>query len=517
MILDILSPYLFAYGWMLALSGLLLLFYWIFLSGRCAYCFQRSYLLAIPSICFFTLLLQCGSCVYERYVPAELLYLTQEEAVAYQAKHPGTQVLSVSEAEKTVIEPEASLVVSGSPWLQLLLGGILFVSLLLMLVTLFQMLRIYVWAKHMTAEISADGYRVVRSEQVQTPFSFGTTIFLPQGRSVANEEVLLRHEKAHIHCRHYIDVWVIELLVRLMWFNPLLWLVRRTLRHLHEFEADRFVLDSGIDKLAYQTLLLEELMENSSVVTNGFNHSFVRRRFLEMRRTECVTLNRWGRVAAFSWMALLCGVFVVYGISWQRPTVIHIKSTMPAQSTPCPSLVSQELVAEDFSQAQEETTVLQEEVVLIQEELGGSPSSAENVQEKAIARPTHAADGWPILYELPLAESQETEALRLIRREKETLLTFVHTETQDDYLYRFGGPDSYIVDPATGVHYKARRSIPAAAWHYFHLSGMKGKTWKVTVVFPPLPDTMEKVSLYQVTHHLQTGWVYDIRSIEYKE
>ncbi|MBO5134278.1 MAG: hypothetical protein J6C15_03905 [Bacteroidaceae bacterium] len=517
MIPDIISPYLFAYGWMLALSGLLLLFYRIFLFGRHTYRFQRSYLLAIPSVSLFGLLLQCGCCVYEKYAPAEVLYLSQEEAVAYQTEHPGAQILSVSAAETTEIEPEVSSVVDGFPWLQLLLGGILLVSLLLMLVAVFQMLRIYVWARRMKAEMSADGYRVVRSEQVQTPFSFGTTIFLPQGRSVANEEVLLRHEKAHVHCRHYIDVWTVELLVRLMWFNPLLWLVRRTLRHLHEFEADRFVLDSGIDKLAYQTLLLEELMENSSVVTNGFNHSFVRRRFLEMRRPECVTLNRWGRAVAFSWVALLSGVFVAYGLSWQRPTVVRIKTAMPTPSTPLSSLVSQEVVAEDFSKPKEETAVLQEGEVLAQEEFDESPSLAESVQEKETARPTHAADGWPILYELPLAESQETEELRLIRREKETLLTFVHTETQDDHLYRFGGPDSYIVDPATGVHYKARRSIPEAAWHYFHLSGMKGKTWKVTVVFPPLPETMEKVSFYQVTHHLQTGWVYDISSIESKE
>ena len=93
-----------------------------------------------------------------------------------------------------------------------------------------------------------------------------------------------------------------------------------------------------------------------------------------------------------------------------------------------------------------------------------------------------------------------------IRHEgNETHITFAKYISSDDEIVRFGGPDSYIVDTATGYHYKARRSIPAYAWHYFHVKGMKGKTVDITVVFPRIHDTARWISLYQVTSHLQSG------------
>ena len=514
---DFISPYLFGYGWTLVLSGLLLLFYRIFLSGRQAYRFQRTYLLAIPVVSLLGLLLQGGCHLYEQYVPAKQIYLSPEEALLYQETHPDAQIFPASVADFPSTEPVLSSWWTAWPWEQWLPLGILLVSMLLVVIALFQMLQIFLRTRRMKSEVLKEGYRLVRSEDVKTPFSFGTTIFMPQGREATNEEVLLRHEKAHVCCRHYADVWTIELLVRLMWFNPLLWLVRSTLRHLHEFEADRFVLDSGVDKLAYQTLLLEELMENSSVVTNGFNHSFVRRRFQEMRQTAPVSLSRWGRVAALSWIALLCGVFVAYGLSLQRPITIHIKTALTSEAEQRVPTPQQGLHAEGLSQDAESQGKAQEAEEGSRDALDELQQQPASIKENAAVRPTHAEDGWPILYELPLAKNQGEEDMRLVRREGETLLTFVHTETQDGHLYRFGGPDSYIVDPATGVHYQARRTIPAAAWHYFHLSGMKGKTWQVTVVFPPLPEDMKQVSLYQVTHHLQSGHVYNISSIEHKE
>lgn len=143
----------------------------------------------------------------------------------------------------------------------------------------------------------------------------------------------------------------------------------------------------------------------------------------------------------------------------------------------------------------------------------------QRIQDKVSApdgRPTRADDGWPILYNLPLYTRKNTPVMQqhfVSRKEDGTYLTYVCTSYSDDEMHKFGGPNCYLVDPKTGIHYKALRSIPAEAWDYFHLVGMAGKTWTVTVVFPPLPKEVEKVEYYGVTHHLQCEELHDLNNL----
>jgi hypothetical protein len=119
--------------------------------------------------------------------------------------------------------------------------------------------------------------------------------------------------------------------------------------------------------------------------------------------------------------------------------------------------------------------------------------------------PTHDHNGWRYVMDLPLHAPNDQRRMWIRHEGNETHITFAKYISSDDEIVRFGGPDSYIVDTATGYHYKARRSIPAYAWHYFHVKGMKGKTVDITVVFPRIHDTAQWISLYQVTSHLQSG------------
>ena len=72
-----------------------------------------------------------------------------------------------------------------------------------------------------------DGFEVIESDEIPTPFSFYKTIFLSPNLTGAKLEMILKHEQWHIKHRHYVDVFIIEILVRLLWFNPVLWWVRR--------------------------------------------------------------------------------------------------------------------------------------------------------------------------------------------------------------------------------------------------------------------------------------------------
>ena len=53
-----------------------------------------------------------------------------------------------------------------------------------------------------------------------------------------------------------------------------MWLLRRELRDIHEYEADEAVISSGIDAKSYQLLLIRKAVGGRWYsIANSFNHS----------------------------------------------------------------------------------------------------------------------------------------------------------------------------------------------------------------------------------------------------
>lgn len=103
-----------------------------------------------------------------------------------------------------------------------------------------------------------DGAVLVRTERPVTPFSWGRYIVMSERDLVENGGAILLHERAHLRLRHSLDLIVTDVAGCLQWFNPAMWLLRRELRAIHEYEADEAVLDSGVDARSYQMLLIKK-------------------------------------------------------------------------------------------------------------------------------------------------------------------------------------------------------------------------------------------------------------------
>ena len=120
----------------------------------------------------------------------------------------------------------------------------------------------------------ADGTVLVRIGRSVTPFSWCRYIVLSEKDLAENGDAIVLHEKAHLRLRHSVDLLLTDLAGCLQWFNPAMWLLRRELRAIHEYEADEAVLDSGVDAKHYQLLLIRKAAGGRWYsVANSFNHS----------------------------------------------------------------------------------------------------------------------------------------------------------------------------------------------------------------------------------------------------
>ena len=132
--------------------------------------------------------------------------------------------------------------------------------------------------------------------QAVTPFSWGRWVVISEEDLAHNGEAILCHEQAHMRLHHSADLLLTDLAGCLQWFNPAMWLLRRELRAIHEYEADAAVLRSGVDAREYQMLLIRKAAGRRWYsVANSFNHSKLKNRITMMLRKKS---SRWAAARA---------------------------------------------------------------------------------------------------------------------------------------------------------------------------------------------------------------------------
>lgn len=129
------------------------------------------------------------------------------------------------------------------------------------------------------------GIRIMKGDAA--PFSFFNYIFIPENRLQDSElEKIIRHERAHAINLHSIDMILADLMRIILWFNPLVWLLRRELIAQHEFIADKSVIDKGAGTKEYGSLLLSYSLNSGNIpLTNNFS-SLIKRRIIMLNRSK---------------------------------------------------------------------------------------------------------------------------------------------------------------------------------------------------------------------------------------
>jgi TonB family protein len=209
--------------------------------------------------------------------------------------------------------------------LMVYISGVLFLGSRLV----YQMIRLFrIGRRHPV--IKRDGMRIVFINEEIAPCSFLNYIFI-NGSMQSDEEVekIILHEKAHVKNMHFIDLIFFELTSVFQWFNPVIWLFGRSVRELHEYEADREVLRNNPDRIRYQAILVNQAAGIEVFkLANSFSKSITKKRMIMMSKIKSAKFS--AAKVLFLLPVILCLVF-----AFSKPQIIgdSSQSMQPKQVT----------------------------------------------------------------------------------------------------------------------------------------------------------------------------------------
>lgn len=152
------------------------------------------------------------------------------------------------------------------------------------------------------------------------PFSWMRSIYISEADYEQNGRAILLHERAHIHLRHSLDILLLTLVEAVQWWNPVIYMLGRSLRNVHEYEADDHVLRQGVSLTDYQTLLVRKaLADTAYAFANNFNRSHILKRIEMMKRPPS---SSWLRAKALYVVPLILFTLVVSATPVIEPLLI---------------------------------------------------------------------------------------------------------------------------------------------------------------------------------------------------
>lgn len=145
------------------------------------------------------------------------------------------------------------------------------------------------------------GQRFAISNQIQSPFSFYSTIYLPLDIELNWANPIIQHELEHIKQKHTVDIIIINLLKALFWFNPLFYLYQKAISLNHEFLADApFSKDKQLTQQYLELLLQQNSTNKQSKLCSSFYFRITKKRINMIFNNKKPFKTKWVITLAFA-------------------------------------------------------------------------------------------------------------------------------------------------------------------------------------------------------------------------
>ena len=232
------------------------------------------------------------------YAIHEILQSTEQ--VMSNPEEPGNEILL----------SEKNTEISSLNWIPVTLGTIYGAGTLLTFVWLSVSTCRLAQLIRMSEKKRYGNYILVIPRQPIASFSWGRYIVVSASDYSRQSEEVLLHEMMHLRNHHTLDLLFMQIFLLVHWFNPVIWLLKRELQEIHEFEADNGVINTGVDATKYQLLLVKKAVGTRLYsMANGFNHSKLKKRITMMLKERT---NRWAQLKLLLAVPVMAGALYVF-------------------------------------------------------------------------------------------------------------------------------------------------------------------------------------------------------------
>ena len=137
---------------------------------------------------------------------------------------------------------------------------------------------------------------VIENDYISQPMNWMSYVMMPHEWLQKENAAVWKHEMSHAHKAHSLDLLLLDLMQVFQWFNPVMFLLQKELEMIHEYQADRAVLESGADARQYKLMLVQAVAESRGyAMTSWLRQTNLKKRIDMMQRKES---NGWNRLRA---------------------------------------------------------------------------------------------------------------------------------------------------------------------------------------------------------------------------
>lgn len=277
---------------------------------------------------------------------------TPEQPVVYEMQH--RIMLMTQEAEMTTKSLAATT--RTISWLGILAIVYIIGVILALLIRLWQLFKIdkIIRGGCLWTDKSGKATIYCHIDDV-APFSWMRSIVISEKDYKPYGREILLHEKAHILNLHSMDILFLTLVEAVQWWNPIAYLLGHSLRDVHEYEADDYVLHQGVSLQNYQALLVKKSLANTSYAfANNFNHSLIKKRIYMMNHPKS---NPWLRSKVLYILPVMLVVLTAFATPKLNEKVEEIverveKATEMPQPSPQPEQQPESITISDVTNMQ---------------------------------------------------------------------------------------------------------------------------------------------------------------------
>lgn len=277
----------FYFGKVISTSGVMFLYYKLFLKDKTFHHYNRFYLLATVLISLLLPLLKV------RYFTLEV------NSDIYLLINRLQNLSSTNNLNDDFNYFKTGAVLTG-------MVAIFFLTKLI-----FGLVKIQLFKKKFSKE-NFEGISFYQTDLAEAPFSFFKNLFWKNSIEIQSDlgRQILKHEMVHIEQKHSSDKIFLEITTSLFWFNPFFYLIKKEIHLIHEYLADKKAIKNSDTKAFAQMLLASHFSGKQLPATSPFLSSNLKKRLTMLKKSK-TKFSYARRILALPLLFILSFIYLI--------------------------------------------------------------------------------------------------------------------------------------------------------------------------------------------------------------